>query len=716
MRTGWRTIGRGFLVATTTLCGARGAADAPAGAGTGITVTVTARKWTEPLQDVPGAVTVRSADRLAADGATGTRDAVRDVPGLTLGAFGTRRLTFPYVRGLGSGRNVPAVTTCVDGVPQLSFNTAEQMLLDVDRAEFLRGPQGALYGRNSLGGVINLVPRPPAQAPAGFVALSGGSDGLFGARGGAESPLGLGDLSGGLSGGYERRDGYTKNDLTGRRLDDREALFGRARLDWSGQDPWRFRLSVTAERDRDGDYALYDLGSLRASPHHVRRDFEGSTERDLVQPVFTAERRGEAADFTSITAYQWWRTRDTTDLDCSPFDWIRSDDAARQSAWIEELRLASPAHAPVRLHDRLTLRWLAGLFAFASEETRRATSDYRQDFVNAFYPGYVPPFQQHNDADLLDRGLGLFGQTTLALDERLELGLGLRADFEHRSADLRGYGVPPLPPPFVTTLDTSAERDFRQLSPQASLGFRLTPEMLAYVQAAKGCKSGGFNAVAPPGKTSFDDETSWNYEAGLKTEWFDRRLTANAAVFHTAWRDLQLDVPAGLPNQYYIDNAGRATSRGVELELGGRPCERLELFAGGALLDAEFRSGSQSGGMPVTGNHLPFAPRATWHAGAQYTQPLSGDVRAFARVETVGTGRFFYEPSNGASQGAFALTDVRLGVAAGNWRVEGWVKNLFDRDYVPLAFPFPLPGAIPSGYVGESGAPRTLGVSLTRTF
>ena len=118
--------------------------------------------------------------------------------------------------------------------------------------------------------------------------------------------------------------------------------------------------------------------------------------------------------------------------------------------------------------------------------------------------------------------------------------------------------------------------------------------------------------------------------------------------------------------------------------------------------------------MDVGGNELPFAPRVTWNAGAQFAHASAEHLRGFARAEVTGTTRYFFDPSTDASQGALALVNVCLGVSAGNWRVEGWVKNLFDRDYVALAMPYP--GLAPSGYIGENGAPRTVGVSLTRSF
>ncbi len=195
---------------------------------------VTARKRPEALQVVPGAMTVRGADDLDAAGMTDLRAAVRGVPSLTLGMFSARRLTFPYVRGIGSGQNAPGVTTTIDGVPQLSYVTANQELLGVERIEFLRGPQAALYGANSLGGVIQMVPELPTQEPVGRLMLGGGGDSLYEARLSLGGGLGRSGLQGSAAGGYATRDGYTRNSVTGNDIDSRESWFGRTQLYWPG--------------------------------------------------------------------------------------------------------------------------------------------------------------------------------------------------------------------------------------------------------------------------------------------------------------------------------------------------------------------------------------------------------------------------------------------------------------------------------------------------
>ena len=670
-------------------------------------IEVTARKWNEPLQSVPCSVTVQTSESLQNAGIQDLRDAARYVPNLTLGDFSVRRLTFPYVRGIGSGRNSPAVTTCLDGVPQLSYSTANQQLLDIDRIEFLRGSQGSLYGRNTLGGAINIVPRIPSRDPITTVTLSGGDYGFFDGRFTSEGPLGAGKTAGSLSAGYSIRDGYTINDMTGNRLDDRKAFFGRSQIVWPDYGPWDFRLSISGETDCDGDYTLYDLASIRARPYHIAHDYEGSSERDFAQPVFTAKYHGNAVDMTSVTAFQWWQSHDITDLDTTAADLLRRNNAEDQNAWIEELRFSSPDSAPVKLADHVAMRWLVGTFAFLSDYTQRSFTEYRPGAVQML--GIPFPFEQHEDADLRNSGVSLFGHATFLLDERMEFGLGLRHDYEHHSAALRSYANPLMMPGATS----AASSDYNQTSPRASLGYHITSDALVYAETSKGYKSGGFNTLQIPGHTAFDEETSWTYETGLKTAWLKNHIIVNIALFRTEWDSLQMDVPTGAPGVFYIDNAGKAWSQGCELELTLHPVGGLNLFGGIGLLDSEFCAGSISGGVDVKGKELPFAPGITWHAGTEYSQALSANLRGFARIEGIGTGNYYYDAINGASQESYVVVNTRLGLTGGAWRLEGWVNNLFDKDYVPIAFPYQF---AQSGYVGENGSPRTIGVSISRSF
>jgi len=241
------------------------------------------------------------------------------------------------------------------------------------------------------------------------------------------------------------------------------------------------------------------------------------------------------------------------------------------------------------------------------------------------------------------------------------------------------------------------------------LGYHWTADLFTYGSATKGYKAGGFNTTAPEDKTIFSPETSWDYEVGAKSSWLKNHFIVNADLFYIDWSHQQLDVPTGEPSVYYIDNVGSSTSKGAELEATLRPLQNWDIFGGIGYTNAQFSHYLQPSGVNADGNQLPFAPNITWNVGSQYTLPLRASLRTWVRAEVLGTGRYFYDASNAASQSDYIVANFRLGIGGDHWRLEGFIDNAFNTHYVPIAYPFPLAA---SGYVGENGAPQTVGMRL----
>src|SRR5687768_13533081 len=286
-------------------------------------ITVTAEKEPEDLQQAPVSVTAVTKDTLEANGARTVSDAADYAPNTYFHEFGARKLSNPRFRGVGAGPLNPGVTTYIDGVPQLTASTSSIELADVEQIEFVRGPQSALYGRNSLGGIVNVVStRPSTTGWSGSALAPFGSFGTADIRASVSGPVAGNRVALGLSGGYSRRDGYTENTITGNDLDSRSASFAKAQLLWTPAATWETRFILSSERARDGDYALQDLGALRAQPFVAARDFEGFTERDILAPTVIVSRTGPRVDFTSTTGFVSWETSDRTDLDYTPLPLI----------------------------------------------------------------------------------------------------------------------------------------------------------------------------------------------------------------------------------------------------------------------------------------------------------------------------------------------------------------------------------------------------------
>src|SRR3954454_7444341 len=481
------------------------------------TVTVTAQKEPADPQTLPISLTAVPVDSLWNGGLLTLGDFSIYSPNAYFTDFTARKLSNPRFRGIGSSPANPAISTYIDGVPQLNTNSTSVELLDVNQVEFVRGPQSALFGRNTLGGVVNVsTARPSLSKWGGSAIVPFGNFSAFDTRANASGPIGS-KAAVGFAIGPSQRDGFTTNDVTGRDLDFRDATFGKAQLLVTPTAQWEARLIYTGERARDGDYALMDLGALRQTPLHAQRDFEGHTNRDVNAVTFLARHEGKRVAFASTTGYVRWKTDDVTDLDYTPLPLITRSNGEKDGQFTQEFRVASAPSAPMKLSDSATLKWQAGVFLFSQ--------NYEQEAIKTFSPFVLSPFinteaQQVSDANLDDTGVGVYGNGPLGFG-RVDVTLGARVDREDRNAKLTSFIGGPAILAFPQTVDV--DKSFSNVSPQAAVSFRLQPDSIAYASVTGGYKAGGFNPSSPAGSEAYDEEKTFNVEGGVKTAWFDRR-------------------------------------------------------------------------------------------------------------------------------------------------------------------------------------------------
>jgi iron complex outermembrane receptor protein len=670
-------------------------------------LTVTAQKEPADPQTLPVSLTAVSSDTLRGAGIVEVSEAAIYSPNTFFSELSARKISNARFRGIGSSPANPGITTYIDGVPQLNTNSSSIQFQNVEQVEFVRGPQSALFGRNTLGGLVNIATgRPSLSAWSGNLSVPIGNVSTVEVRGNASGPL-TDNLGLGLAIGYGERDGFSTNDLTGNDLDFRSATFAKGQLLWVPASNWEARVIVSGERARDGDYALNDLAAVRQNPFQVSRDFEGRTERDIFNTTVLTRREGDRLTLSTTTGFVRWDTNDLTDLDYTPLPLATRSNDEQDFQFTQEVRVASAVKAPISLSDAMSLKWQSGVFLF--------TQSYEQDAVNNLAPStsQVPfPVSQHSPQSALDDwGLGLYGQGTVTFRERLDLTAGARLDYESKEARLDTFFSPPIAP----ATSVVAEESFSNVSPQVAVAYRFQPDRMAYASVGRGFKAGGFNPASPPGSEAYNEEYTWHLEGGAKTIWAQGRVAANAALFYIDWNDLQLNVPNPfVPAQFYIANVGNATSAGVELELSATPYTGVDLFGSFGVTRARFGDGSLSNGVDVSDNKVPLTPDFQTTLGAQFTRPLRASLSLYGRGEVVIYGAFKYDEANLEKQDAYSLANFRAGVRGKLLFAEAWIKNAFDTRYIPIAFAYP--GFAPSGFVGEPGRPRTFGVDFGVTF
>jgi iron complex outermembrane receptor protein len=672
------------------------------------TVIVTAEREAADVKDVPASVTAVTQQTLIDSGIRAVTEAAIFAPNTVFTEFTARKVSNARFRGIGSSPGNPAITTYIDGVPQLNSNSSNIELLDVGQIEFVRGPQSPLFGRNTLGGIVNVVSARPSMSDwTGSVIAPFGNVGQKEVRGNVSGPIGS-KAAIGVAAGTQRRDGFTENAITGNDLDYRDGTFAKAQLLMLPNANWEGRFIYAHERNRDGDYALGDLDAIRATPFRVARDFEGFTNRDINSATFNLRGTGQSFAIESNTGFVKWNTEDATDLDYTPQPLATrtNDEADRQ--FTQEVRIASPENAPHRLGDAIAMKWQAGVEYF--------NQAYEQDAINSLSafvlsPQVPFPVAMHSpQAEIDNAGIGVFGRGTLTFNDRFDVTAGLRFDHESSDAVLRTFVEPAVFPDNVV----AAEQSFSDLSPQFAVGYRVNDRANVYASAARGYKAGGSTPAALPGSEAYGEEHAWHVEAGMKSSMAGGKVAATAAVFFIDWDDLQLNVPNPfVPGQFYIANVGGANSSGFEFDVNARPMQRLDIFASFGYTNASFADGTTAMGVDVSGNTLPFTPDYTALFGAQWSPAITASINGFLRGEAVLSGAFQYDEANTRGQEAYSLVNFRAGARSRYVFGEVFLRNAFQTRYVPIAIPYQF---AQSGFIGEMGRPRTFGVSVGVTF
>ena len=672
------------------------------------TVIVTAEREAADVKDVPASVTAVTRQTLIDSGIRAITEAAIFAPNTVFTEFTARKVSNARFRGIGSSPGNPAITTYIDGVPQLNSNSSNIELLDVAQIEFVRGPQSPLFGRNTLGGIVNVVSARPSMSDwTGSVIAPFGNVGQKEVRGNVSGPVGS-KAAVGFAAGTQRRDGFTTNAITGNDLDWRDGTFAKAQVLMLPNANWEGRFIYAHERNRDGDYALGDLDAIRVTPFRVARDFEGFTNRDINSATFNLRGTGQSFAIESNTGLVKWVTEDATDLDYTPLPLATRTNDEGDRQFTQEIRIASPENAPYQLADGVTMKWQAGVEYF--------NQAYEQDAVNRLSPFVLSPqipfpIAMHSpQADIDNAGIGVFGRGTFTFSDRVDVTAGLRFDRESTDAVLRTFFEPALPGANIV----AAEQSFSDVSPQFAVGYRVTDRANVYASAARGYKAGGFNPAALPGSEAYGEEHAWHVEAGVKSSFAAGKVAATAAVFFIDWDDLQLNVPNPfVPGQFFISNVGGARSNGFEVDVTARPAQMLDVFASFGYTNASFADGTTSMGVDVSGNTLPFTPDYTALLGAQLSRGITSAIDAFVRGEAVLSGAFHYDEANTRGQEAYSLVNVRAGARSRYLFGEVFVRNAFQTRYVPIAIPYQF---AQSGFIGEMGRPRTFGVSVGVTF
>jgi iron complex outermembrane recepter protein len=673
---------------------------------------VTAQKREEAAQDVPIALTALSGEQLERQGVDGFQDLSTRVPSLRFGSGVTGGEHVITLRGIGSqnttsGGDSP-VAYNLDGVYLARTTSVDPEFFDIDRIEVLRGPQGTLYGRNSVGGSVNVITRRPTADAGGHLdALLGNYDAHI-LRGWANLPIldqGERQVLARVSGVWAEHDGYQKNLFTG----------AGATHDADGQDFWMLRGQLYFKLSETVDFRLIASVSENGDPVATKTQWYLQPARYVgAQPYLTNPREVRKntpelydqdsgyvsgtlnvdvgfATFTSVSGYASGKWEQSNDPDASELTLATNPYwTLDQFQYSQEARLASnPSDSP--------LSWLVGAFYF--REKVGQTFQFIDTGLNAASP-FTDTFIFTNGGIYKTESKAVFGQADfdlgksgMGLPVTLTAGIRYTRD-EKKGFDFLNFTLPLIP--FSVEPSKAFEEDWSQTTYKLGANWRPTDNAMLYASYSTGYLSGGGLVGNFPGIYQPEKVRAW--EAGFKTTLADNRVIFNGAAYHQKIRDMQVFVQDITGSR--IDNAGRAHVKGVELEAIATPVDGMRLNAAATFTKAEYDeyitinnrfAGAGPGCDPVTrlcnfaGNRLVQTPKYTLNFGAQYAFD-TGFGQVTPRVDVFRSGGLFFLSANSPleRQGAYTLVD--LGViwkAPGErWTVEAFVRNVGDKDII----------------------------------
>ncbi|HUR79263.1 MAG TPA: TonB-dependent receptor [Thermoanaerobaculia bacterium] len=702
-------------------------------------IVVTARKREENVQEVPVAVTVVTEDELEESAAADISELQTQVPNLAVyqGRNQSSTLT-AFLRGIGQADPLwgvdPGVGLYIDDVYIARAQGALLDVYDVARIEVLRGPQGTLYGKNTIGGAIKYVSRPLTDDPSGSIALSFGEHSTLDLRTSLGGALIPGKLRGKIAFASLNHGGYGENLLTGRDVSDRKTIAARGGLDWLLNDNWKVALSADYTKDDAEPKGYQRLTANRLCPAFGITCAPNASRWDTnsgLTPLNGTEAKGgsvvvsgalsSAWDFKSITAYRESDSKNNIDFDTTPARIVDVAATYYDNQLSQELQF---------VYD--TGGRMAGVFG-AYYFDGEAGGLVKNIFVNA-------QFGTTNGKTLTDQ-LALFGDGSYKITDKLTLNGGLRATREKKNgiAFNAGYANDQFATPTAVLANYDKEATFNSIAPKIGVDYKVRPGMLAYFTASRGFKSGGFNVRAqstafPKSAEPFDDEILDVGEAGLKTALLDNHLILNTAAFYGKYKDIQVSTFTafdangdGIEESFFGNflNAGNATMKGVEVEFDHSPAAIDWINVNGyvSYLDLtpdEFLDANHD--HFVDTQVITNAPQWTGGLrlnfdfpamGGLLTASVGGAYRSSAILTNEG-GSFAGQPVRPITEDAYTLYDAWVSWLSpgAKWRVGLNAKNLTDEAYLTNGYNIPALGVLTGSY----GAPRTVLATVEYRF
>lgn len=647
-------------------------------------IITSSTKETNDLRTLPGSVSILSPQAISGRQIDALKDISAFVPNLYMPDYGSKMTSAIYIRGIGARSSGQSIGLYVDNVPYLDKSAFDFELNDIQRIEVLRGPQGTLYGRNAMGGIVNIYTLSPLNYQGTKISMSTGNYGSSKIKASQYSKL-SDNVGISVSGYYDRNEGFFMNEYSGTKADKEKSAGGRFRLDWLIKPNLKAQYTFNYDYVDQGafPYGMYNKETGKVDP--IRINDPSSYWRRMLNNSIYLEWKTDKFILSSTTAYQYMKDDMKMDQDYTEKSIFTLNQRQKQYAWSEEIAIKS--------NHKKNYQWSFGAYGFYNHLTTDGPVTFKEDGISGVLQKAFDDMKQDNPkmpALTINNtgtlgfpgvfrtptyGFAAFHQSTYnnLFIKGLSITGGLRLDYEKATLDyntsmdtmkvsmaLPMPGMPPLQLNAAPVLKGKESQEFLQVLPKVSLRYQCTPATFTYVSVAKGYKTGGYNVqmfgdllqtkaqydmmfpykemmdkvgvslpVLLPVKdvASFKPEHSWNYEAGVRSELILNRLNAELTLFYMDIQDIQLTKFAPNGSGRMITNGGKADSYGLEISLRTKIAEGLTADVNYGYTRATFRdyiNDDKVGGEIVQtnckGNFVPYTPRHTVNIGAQYTK------------------------------------------------------------------------------------------------
>lgn len=587
------------------------------------------------------------------------------VPNLYMPDYGAKISSPLYIRGIGSKINSPSVGLYIDGVPYFESASFDFNFSGIEQVDVLRGPQGTLYGRNTMGGLVNIYTKSPLVHQGTEFEFTGAKNNFYNISANHSFKIND-DMALSVAGNYNHFDGFFTNITLNKSVDEMDAALARVRFDWAIKPQLMLKITSSYDYLDQGGYpfGVYNLEENKVEPVNYNR--ESKYKRNISTTGANLEYSGNGYKINSQTSFQYLWDSQAIDQDFSPVDQFFVTKKDKQYMFSEEVNIKSANDSKYQ--------WLFGAFGFYQKIDRDLN-------VNNIPAGAI----DNKDFNLPTYGLAAFHQSTLndIIWDGLSVSAGIRFDYEHAKNEyshlIEKSGT------VIPKNDFSDKLNFKQVTPKFTLQYTTKSEQNIYGSITRGYKAGGFNTSFDElSETTFKPEYSWNYELGAKLNFFDRRLTTELALFYIDWKHQQVYQPLASGTGRKLTNIGNSASKGVEFSITGQPINGLTLQANYGYTKAYYKDYVYNSKVNYNGNRLPLVPDHTLSVMANYTfyKPFERVDKIQLGITYLGVGKIYWADSNKQSQNYYGTWNAKASVTLNKITLSVWSKNITDKDYI----------------------------------